>query len=148
MGAGGHTSINTTIKRQTTIRPHARRRKSSCVLDVEPLAIVVAHWRWEKVTSFHARVYLVSPYESEPGALRTTLGGATEYPRLVIVEELTRVRIRSTFPDVRHAVEGDHGEMMRGCEGGVQLYRDRGEIERMFGEGVVVEVLEYLRGDL
>jgi hypothetical protein len=140
MGAGGHTNINTTVKRRMTIRPHARRRKSSCVLDVEPLAIVVAHWRWEKVTSFHARVYLVSPYESEPGAI--------EYPRLVIVEELTRVRIRSTFPDVRHAVEGDHGEMMRGCEGGVQLYRDRGEIERMFGEGVVVEVLVYLRGDL
>ncbi|KAH9977066.1 hypothetical protein BGW80DRAFT_1249863 [Lactifluus volemus] len=45
---------------------------------------------------------------------RTTLGGVTEYLHLVIVEELawsTWVRVRSTFPDVRHVVEGDHGEL-------------------------------------
>jgi hypothetical protein len=90
----------------------------------------------------HTRLYLVGSYEPERCALRTTLGGVTEYPHLVMIEELawsTWVRVRSTSPDACPAVEGDHGELVCGCEGRTvavsRSWRGCASVRRGYGHG-------------
>lgn len=83
-----------------------------------------------------ARIDLVGPDETE----RSTLFGrgaimrlcATKQARVVRIDELTRkaqVRVRASLPHVRHAVDGDYGELVR-CREGMQLRRDGGEVAR------------------
>ena len=79
------------------------------------------------------RVHLVSPDESERGALGAAFD-ATEDPRLVRVQELAGLHVRGpTVPSVRHAVERDDGELVRRRES-VEMRGDGGEVARALGE--------------
>ena len=84
----------------------------------------------------YARVDLVGPDEAKRCALfggRATIRlRATEQARVVRVDEFSgeaHVRVGAALPHVRHAVDGDHGELVRRREG-VQLRGDGGEIAR------------------
>ena len=106
---------------------------SVAVMAIQGVGVVVSSFSPGK---HDARIDLVGPDETERRALfgRGAIMRlcATKQARVVRVDEFTgeaQVRVGAALPHVRHAVDGDHGELVC-CREGVQLRRDGGEVAR------------------